>query len=189
MSLGTWFRDYVYIPLGGSRCSKARNLLNIFIVWMLTGFWHGAEWNFIVWGLYFGILLTLEKTFLLKWLEKYRVLGHIYILVLGIISFVIFDSVNLAGAAAHIGAMFGAGNLPLMTEITKYYLSSFGIIFLIAVIGATPAPKYVVEKLKENKAMATVLNVLEPLVMIVLLTVATGYLIDGSFNPFLYFRF
>ena len=189
MSLGTWFRDYVYIPLGGSRCSKARNLLNIFIVWMLTGFWHGAEWNFIVWGLYFGILLTLEKTFLLKWLEKYRVLGHVYILFLGIISFVIFDSVNLAGAATHIGAMFGAGNLPIMTEITRYYLSSYGIIFLIAVIGATPVPKYVVEKIKENKAMDTVLNVLEPLVMIILLIVATGYLVDGSFNPFLYFRF
>ena len=147
MSLGTWFRDYVYIPLGGSRCSRARNLLNIFIVWMLTGFWHGAEWNFIVWGLYFGILLTLEKTFLLKWLEKYRVLGHVYILFLGIISFVIFDSVNLAGAAAHIGAMFGAGNLPLLTEITGYYLRSYGIIFLIAIIGATPVPKYIVKKI------------------------------------------
>ena len=189
MSLGAWFRDYVYIPLGGSRCSRARNLLNIFIVWMLTGFWHGAEWNFIVWGLYFGILLTLEKTFLLKWLEKYRVLGHVYILFLGIISFVIFDSVNLAGAAAHIGAMFGSGNLPVMTEITTYYLSSYGIIFLIAVIGATPIPKYVVEKIKENRTMDTVLNVLEPLVMIILLIVATGYLVDGSFNPFLYFRF
>jgi len=189
MSLGTWFRDYVYIPLGGSRCSRARNLLNIFIVWMLTGFWHGAEWNFIVWGLYFGILLILEKTFLLKWLEKYRVLGHVYILILGIISFVIFDSVNLAGAAAHIGAMFGAGNLPVMTEITSYYLSSYGIIFLIAVIGATPVPKYVVEKIKENSGWGMVLNVLEPLVMIILLIVATGYLVDGSFNPFLYFRF
>ena len=189
MSLGTWFRDYVYIPLGGSRCSRARNLLNIFIVWMLTGFWHGAEWNFIVWGLYFGILLTLEKTFLLKWLEKYRVLGHVYILFLGIISFVIFDSVNLAGAAAHIGAMFGAGNLPLLTEITGYYLRSYGIIFLIAIIGATPVPKYIVKKIKENSGLSTVLNVLEPLVMIALLIVATGYLIDGSFNPFLYFRF
>lgn len=189
MSLGTWFRDYVYIPLGGSRCSRARNLLNIFIVWMLTGFWHGAEWNFIVWGLYFGILLTLEKTFLLKWLEKYRVLGHVYILFLGIISFVIFDSVNLAGAAAHIGAMFGAGNLPLLTEITGYYLRSYGIIFLIAIIGATPVPKYIVKKIKENSGLSTVLNVLEPLVMIALLIVATGYLVDGSFNPFLYFRF
>ena len=131
MSLGTWFRDYVYIPLGGSRCSRARNILNIFIVWMLTGFWHGAEWTFIVWGLYFGVLLTLEKTFLLKWLEKYRVLGYVYILIVGIISFVIFDSVSLAGAFAHIGTMFGVGSIPLMTEATSYYLGSYLIMFFI----------------------------------------------------------
>ena len=89
MSLGTWFRDYVYIPLGGSRCSKKRLLFNIFVVWMLTGFWHGAEWNFIVWGLYFGVLLMVEKVFLLKWLEKYKLFGHAYILVLSFISFII----------------------------------------------------------------------------------------------------
>ena len=104
-------------------------------------------------------------------------------------SFVIFDSMNLAGAAAHIGAMFGAGNLPLLTEITGYYLRSYGIIFLIAIIGATPVPKYIVKKIKESSGLSTVLNVLEPLVMIALLIVATGYLVDGSFNPFLYFRF
>jgi len=189
MSLGTWFRDYVYIPLGGSRCSRARNLLNIFIVWMLTGFWHGAEWNFILWGLYFGILLTLEKTFLLKWLEKYRVLGHIYILILGIVSFVIFDSVDLTGAATYIGAMFGAGGIPFMTEVTSYYLGSYLIMFLIAVIGATPIPKRLIEKLSQNKTAKTIIDVLEPIVMIGLLIVATGYLVDGSFNPFLYFRF
>ena len=103
MSLGTWFRDYVYIPLGGSRCSRSRHLLNVFIVWMLTGFWHGAEWTFIVWGLYFGVLLIIEKTFLLKWLEKTKVLSHIYILILVLFSFVLFDSAGLGGALAVIG--------------------------------------------------------------------------------------
>ena len=189
MSLGTWFRDYVYIPLGGSRCTRARNLLNIFIVWMLTGLWHGAEWTFVVWGLYFGILLMLEKTFLLKWLEKYKVFGHVYILILGIISFVIFDSVSLPDAVSHIGAMFGVGGIPLITEATGYYLNSYKMIFVIAVIGATPVPKLLAEKISYNRIGKMILAVLEPIVMIGIIIVATGYLVDGSFNPFLYFRF
>ncbi len=189
MSLGTWFRDYVYIPLGGSRCSVSRNLLNIFIVWMLTGFWHGAEWTFVVWGLYFGILLMLEKTFLLKWLEKYPFIGRVYILIFGIISFVIFDSVSLGDAVAHIGAMFGVGAVPFMTEVTNYYLDSYKIMFLIAIIGATPVAKRLMEKIMEHKRAKILIEVLEPIVMIGILVVTTGYLVDGSFNPFLYFRF
>ena len=189
MSLGTWFRDYVYIPLGGSRCTRARNLLNIFIVWMLTGFWHGAEWTFVVWGLYFGILLMLEKTLLLKWLEKIPVLGHTYILILGIISFVIFDAVTIADAIEYIVAMFGGAGLPMMTGVTSYYLSSYAIIFMIAFIGVTPLPKKVFEKISANKMGGMILSVLEPMVMVLILVVATGYLVDGSFNPFLYFRF
>jgi len=155
----------------------------------LTGFWHGAEWNFIFWGLYFGILLTLEKTFLLKWLEKYRVLGHGYILFFGIVSFVLFDSVDLTAAISHVGAMFGVGTLPFMTEVTGYFLGSYAILLVIAMIGATPLPKLWMEKLKENRVMSKIIDVLEPVVMIGLLLVATGYLVDGSFNPFLYFRF
>lgn len=189
MSLGTWFRDYVYIPLGGSRCSLPRNLLNIFIVWMLTGFWHGAEWTFVVWGLYFGILLILEKTVLLKWLEKHSVFGHAYILILGIISFVIFDAVSLSEVVTHIGAMFCVGGVPFMTEVTSYYWNSYLIVFLIALVGATPVPKLLVDKIAENKVVKTIIDVLEPVVMIGILLVATGYLVDGSFNPFLYFRF
>ncbi len=189
MSLGTWFRDYVYIPLGGSRCSISRNLLNIFIVWMLTGFWHGAEWTFVVWGLYFGILLMVEKTFLLKWLEKYPFIGRVYILIFGIISFVIFDSVSLRDAVIHIGAMFGVGAIPFMTEVTSYYLDSYKIMFLIAVIGATPVVKRFMEKIMKHKRAKILIEVLEPIVMIGILVVTTGYLVDGSFNPFLYFRF
>ena len=189
MSLGTWFRDYVYIPLGGSRCSRSRNLLNIFIVWMLTGFWHGAEWTFVAWGLYFGILLILEKTILLKWLERIPVLGHVYMLILGFISFVIFDAVSLTDAAMHISAMFGGTGLPMLTDVTKYYLYSYGVIFVLAIIGATPLPKILFEKVNRNRFGSKMVSVIEPIAMVLLVVVATGYLVDGSFNPFLYFRF
>ena len=183
MSLGTWFRDYVYIPLGGSRCSTKRQMLNIFVVWVLTGLWHGAEWNFVIWGLYFGILLMMEKTFLLKWLEKYKIAGHIYILFFAIISFVIFDGVNLQEAMYHIGAMFGFSGVPIITTITAYYLKSYFVVFLLAIIGATPVPKILVQKLNN------IVRVVEPIVMAVLLLLVTAYLVDGSLNPFLYFRF
>ncbi|MBQ3546294.1 MAG: MBOAT family protein [Lachnospiraceae bacterium] len=189
MSLGTWFRDYVYIPLGGSRCSKKRLILNIFVVWMLTGFWHGAEWNFIVWGLYFGILLVLEKSFLLKWLEKYKIIGHLYILIFGIMSFIIFDAISMEGAISHIGVMFGVTDISLMTYITRYYLKSYLIVFIIAIIGATPVPKILIKKLMKNKIGNIIIKISEPIVMAILLLVITGYLVDGSFNPFLYFRF
>ena len=189
MSLGTWFRDYVYIPLGGSRCSAARLMFNIFVVWMLTGFWHGAEWNFVVWGLYFGVLLIIEKSFLLKWLEKYKVFGHAYILLLSIISFIIFDAVNLDAAIEHIGAMFGFAGVPFVTGITMYYLKNYAILFVLAVIGATPIPKYLVEKIMKNNAGKAIIEAIEPVIMAVLLLVVTAYLVDGSFNPFLYFRF
>ena len=189
MSLGSWFRDYVYIPLGGSRCSASRLMFNIFVVWMLTGFWHGAEWNFIVWGLYFGILLMIEKSFLLKWLEKYKVFGHAYILFLAIISFVIFDAVNMGAAAEHIGAMFGFAGVPVITGITTYYLKSYAIVFILAMIGATPIPKLLLEKLMENKAGKAIIKGVEPVIMAIMLLIVTAYLVDGSFNPFLYFRF
>ena len=189
MSLGTWFRDYVYIPLGGSRCSAPRHLMNIFIVWMLTGFWHGAEWTFIVWGLYFGILLILEKTFLLKKLERYPVLGHAYILILGMISFVIFDSAGLKDALSVVGSLLGLGGVPFMTKVTGYYLGSYLVMFVIAVLGATPLPKRLVTAAAEHPGVRKVVDVLEPVLVIGILLVATGYLVDGSFNPFLYFRF
>lgn len=189
MSLGTWFRDYVYIPLGGSRCSVPRNLLNIFIVWMLTGLWHGAEWTFVAWGLYYGILLMLEKILLLKWLERIPVLGHVYIFVFGIISFVIFDAVSLAEAIEHVIAMFGGGGLPILTDLTVYYLRSYGVIFILAMIGATPLPKMLFDKIDNSNIGNKIVSILEPVVMILIVIVSTGYLVDGSFNPFLYFRF
>ena len=189
MSLGTWFRDYVYIPLGGSRKGKLRLLFNILIVWLLTGFWHGAEWTFVVWGLYFAVLLVIEKTFLLKILDKYKIVGHIYLIFVSIISFIIFDAATLKDAVSHVGKMFGAGNIGFISDSTIYYLKSFGVVLLLAIIGSTPLPKKLIQWIKDKNVGSKILTVLEPIAMILLLLVCTGYLVDGSFNPFLYFRF
>lgn len=182
MSLGTWFRDYVYIPLGGSRVGKVRLIFNIFVVWMLTGFWHGAAWNFIVWGLFFAVLLVIEKVFLLKHLERSRVWSRLYILFLVMISFIIFNAADMKEAFSYIGGLFGAGNSPPVNSETLYYLRSYAVVFVLAIIGSTPVIKNLASKIK-------ILSYAEPLVLVCLLVVCTAYLVDGSFNPFLYFRF
>ena len=182
MSLGSWFRDYVYIPMGGSRVGKFRMFFNIFTVWMLTGFWHGAAWNFIFWGLYFAILLVVEKIFLLKYLNKSKVWSRFYLLFAVVISFVIFNATSMTEAFQYIGGMFGAGGIPAISAEALYYLRSYGLIFLIAAIGATPFPKLAVTKIKAVQWA-------EPAVLLILLAMVTAYLVDGSFNPFLYFRF
>ena len=182
ISLGNWFRDYVYIPLGGSRVNMARHLFNILVVWMLTGFWHGAAWNFIIWGLYFAVLLVIEKTFLLQHLERSKVLSHVYVLFAVVISFVIFNATSLPQVLTDIGGMFGSGNLPLISAEAIYYLRSYAVIFVLAIFGATPIPKKLVSKWKLSQYA-------EPVVLLLLLVVITAYLVDGSFNPFLYFRF
>lgn len=189
MSLGTWFRDYLYIPLGGNRVSKPRWMINILIVWLATGFWHGAAWNFIIWGLYFAILLMLEKLFLLKITEKLKGINHIYVLLLVIISFVIFDSLTMNRATNVIGEMFFMKGLPLTTQESVYLLRSYAVIIITGIIGATPIPKKLVLKLRKIKAGAIVTDVAEPFLLVSLLAVVTAFLVDGSFNPFLYFRF
>lgn len=185
ISLSMWFRDYVYIPLGGSRVKRTRMFFNIFIVWMLTGMWHGAAWNFVVWGLYFAVLLVIEKAngkFLLNKLENAKIANRIYVLFAVIISFVIFNATSMKVALEDIGGMFGFGNVPLYSAEALYNVRSYGIVFIIAIIGATPLPKKVVEKIKG-------IQYLEPFVLVALLVMITAYLVDGSFNPFLYFRF
>ena len=189
MSLGSWFRDYVYIPLGGNRVSKARWFLNIFIVWMLTGFWHGAAWNFIVWGLFFAILLIIEKLWLLKPLKKSKVLSHIYVMFFVIISFVIFNAADMKEAFSYIGGMFGAGGIPFISEEWLYYLRSYGVVLIVAIIGATPLVKKLVLSVKKKSTGEKIMNIAEPIMLVALLLVITAYLVDGSFNPFLYFRF
>ena len=189
MSLGSWFRDYVYIPMGGNRVAPARRYLNILVVWMLTGLWHGADWNFVLWGLFFAVFLILEKGFLLKPLQRLPVLSHLYTLLLVAVSFVIFDSAGLSEAAAHLGRMFGAGGVPLATGEALYYLGSYAVTFIIAVIGATPYPTRWMNRLSEGPKTGRVLAVAAPVALMALLAVVTAYLVDGSFNPFLYFRF
>ncbi len=189
MSLGTWFRDYVYIPLGGNRVSKIRWFFNILVVWFLTGFWHGAAWNFIIWGLFFAVLLILEKVVLLKYLNKTKVLSRIYTLVAVGISFVIFNATDMKEAFSYIGGMFGAGDVPLASTEFFYYLKSFAATLVIGIIGATPVVKKAVEKVFENSKASKFVWILEPIALVVLLAVMTAYLVDGSFNPFLYFRF
>jgi len=189
MSLGSWFRDYVYIPLGGNRVPKARWFLNIFIVWMLTGFWHGAAWNFIVWGLFFAILLVIEKLWLLKPLKKSKVLNHIYVMFFVIISFVIFNAADMKEAFTYIGGMFGAGGVPFVSTEWLYYLRSYAVVIVIAIIGATPLMKKLVLSIKKSATGEKIMNIAEPIVLVLLMLVMTAYLVDGSFNPFLYFRF
>ena len=177
MTLGGWFRDYVYIPLGGNRVSKGRWVVNILAVWLLTGLWHGAAWNFVLWGLLYAAFLLLEK-----WLPLHRLPGllrHSYVLLVVILGFVLFNAQTLSQAAADIGGMFGAA--PFITGQTLYYLRSYGVLFIAGILGATPLVKRLARRLSGT--------ILEPVFLAALLLVCTAFLVDGSFNPFLYFRF
>ena len=184
MTLGSWFRDYVYIPMGGNRVGKSRWVFNILTVWMLTGLWHGAAWNFVVWGLYFGILLMVEK-----WIPSLQklplILRHGYVLLAIILSFVLFNADSLTMAGQDIAGMFGFGGVPLVTEIAVYYLKSYGMLFLAGILGATPLVKIWACKAEETRMGV----LMEPVVLAILLVICTAYLVDGSFSPFLYFRF
>ncbi len=190
ISLGSWFRDYVYIPLGGNRVSKGRWIRNILVVWMLTGFWHGAAWNFILWGLMFAILLIIEKIWLSDLLAKLpKVISHIYVLFFVILSFVLFDAPNLSSALHSIKAMLGFGDIPLLGTQTLYYLNSYKMILLFAILGSTPLMKSGIDRLRATKWGDRALVYLGPIACVLLLFIITGYLVDGSYNPFLYFRF
>ena len=191
ISLSTWFRDYVYIPLGGNRVSRLRWFFNIFFVWFLTGFWHGAEWNFVVWGLLFAVFLVIEKLFLKSILDKLpKLLRHLYLLFIAVICFVIFNADGLGEAFYNLKGMFGLLNVPLFNTETGYYLGSFAFVLIIAAVGATPLVRNVVETLKQKSASwQKVINAAEPLGLLLLMALVTGHLMDGSFSPFLYFRF
>ena len=189
MSLSTWFRDYLYIPLGGSRCSRIRHIFNILVVWMATGFWHGAAWNFVFWGLFYAVLLMAEKFFLLPALKKGRVLPHVYVLLAVTLGFVLFDAASLKDALHQLGTLFGAGTASGLGTEAVYMLRSYGVVLALAVLGATPLPAMLWKKAQEAKSLAPVLTVAEPLCTLVLLALCTAFLVDGSFNPFLYFRF
>ena len=184
MSLGGWFRDYVYIPLGGNRVGRLRWVRNILIVWMLPGLWHGAAWNFVLWGLLFAVLLLAEKA--LPGLQKLPdSMRHGYVLLAVMLSFVLFNAESLAQAGGDFAALFGCAGLPLFTKETGYYLRSFLPLLAAACVGATPLVSRTARRLEGNRLV----RALEPLVLLGLLLVCTAYLVDGSFSPFLYFRF
>ncbi|MEG0133436.1 MAG: MBOAT family O-acyltransferase [Clostridium sp.] len=188
ISLGSWFRDYIYIPLGGNRRGLAIQFRNILIVWFTTGLWHGASWNFIVWGLYFGVIIFIEKLFLGKFLEKVPVaISHIYTLVLVMISWVFFDIESLGGAISYIKVMFGIGENSFIDNMAKYTLKTNLIILIIAILCATPLIKNLVKLVKEKFKLSGMIVVIG--LNILILFISTTYLVSESYNPFLYFRF
>lgn len=185
ISLSTWFKDYVYIPLGGSRVGEVRRYFNIFVVWMLTGFWHGADWNFILWGLYFAFFLIIEKKFLLTFLKKHKVFSHIYTVILVVLGFVIFNETDLVSIVSTFKNMFFLGNIPLTNLETMYYFNNYMVVFIVSMILSTPVVKYINNKFKLNERF----EMFEGIIYIALFIIITAYIVDASFNPFLYFRF
>ena len=184
MSLGSWFRDYVYIPMGGNRVSRIRWIFNILTVWMLTGLWHGAAWNFVLWGLLFAVLLLLEKW--LPGLQKLPSwLRHGYVLLAVMLSFVLFNAESFSQLGSDFASLFGLAGIPPVTPETLYYLKSYALLFLLGILGATPLVRETANRLYGHRWV----QILEPLVLVALLLSCTAYLVDGSFSPFLYFRF
>ena len=190
ISLSSWFKDYVYIPLGGNRVGKAKHIRNIVVVWLLTGIWHGASWNFVIWGAMFGGILLIEKFFLGKYLEKApNFIKRLYVLFIVMVSFIIFNANNMGEAITNIAGLFGANGESFINKFTIYNLRSYAIILIIGIIGATPIPKNFIQKLQQKPKTKRAINLLEPVYIAVLLIVVTAYLVDNSYNPFLYFRF
>ncbi len=184
ISLSSWFREYVYIPLGGNRRGKLKTYRNILIVWLLTGIWHGAAWNFLCWGLFFALFLMLEKAFLLKWLERApALLSHAYTIFLVLISWALFAQDDMGMAARYIRSMFGGGQ-GLYAGADLYRLVSYLPLLLILVVASLPLGRRLYQRLKPNPRFA-----LAMVLCAAGLVVCTAYLVDASYNPFLYFRF
>ncbi len=189
ISLGSWFRDYVYIPMGGNRVGHLRFVINIFTVWFLTGLWHGAQWNFVFWGLYFGVLLLLEKLFLSKIILRSKAVSHIYVLFFVAISFAIFSASSMEGALSLISSMFGLSDIPLSSGMFLYSLSNYFWVLLCGVLLSTPVFAKAKTIITKRKGTSVIYDIFEIPCLLALLTICTAYLADGSFNPFLYFRF
>jgi alginate O-acetyltransferase complex protein AlgI len=188
ISLSSWFKDYIYIPLGGNKVKTTKWIRNIVIVWLLTGFWHGAIYNFIIWGIYFGLLLIIEKKFIKKYLHKTKVTKYIYTSIIIIISFLIFNTTELNELTINLKNMFFINKIPLINNEILFHLRNNIILIIISILAATPIPKYIINKPKTTK-LNKLINVLEPITYILLLILTTAFLLDESFNPFLYFRF
>ncbi len=188
ISLGSWFREYVYIPLGGNKHGLSKQIRNILTVWFLTGLWHGASWNFVIWGLYFAVFLIVEKVFLLKWLQhKPRLLAHAYTMLIVIIGWVFFEFESLAQGLAFIRVLFGFGTNSVVDGRSLYYLSTNALLFVFAALCSTPLPHAALRRVQDawKNSGAIVL----PMALAALVTLCTAYLVNQSYNPFLYFRF
>lgn len=184
MSLSTWFREYVYIPLGGNRVSMHRHIINLLIVWSLTGLWHGASWNFVVWGLYYGVLLILEKYLIGKYIEKAPAWAqHFYAMIIVMIGWVFFSSTDLSAALEYMKVLFCMGGVPFANTYTLYLLRTNLILLAVGCLTSTPEPMKQFNILCKKNAVIAILMILLVLVL------ATAYLIFSSYNPFLYFRF
>ncbi len=184
ISLSSWFRDYVYIPLGGNRKGMKRQLLNLLIVWSLTGIWHGASWNYLFWGMFYAVLLILEKTFLLKQLDKApNWLGHLYAMILVVLGWVLFGLEDLRACTGYVAAMFGGGS-GLVSQQFYYYLSTYLPSLVLMAAASTPLLKKLYGKLPQSLQTAVT-----PVLILACLILSTAYLVDSSYNPFLYFRF
>lgn len=189
ISLSSWFKDYVYIPLGGNRKGITRQCINILIVWCLTGLWHGASWNFVIWGLYFGVLLIIEKTLLKKVLKLHPHLARVYTFILIVISFVIFHFDDYHELIQFLKGMFGNLTIPLVTHETIYYLRSYGVVLLVSLFAISPLGKQLVDSLAQKPRFKRVIDVLEIGYYFALLFISVSFLVDEAYNPFLYFRF
>ena len=188
ISLSSWFRDYVYIPLGGSRVSKIKHIRNLLIVWFLTGLWHGAAWNFVAWGLYYGVILIIEKYLLSPVLDRLPdVVRHIYSIVLVVIGWVLFFSSSFGQAADYIRVMFGAGAHGFADRESMYLLTSNLILWLILIFGSTPLVHFRYEHMLRTKKWNT--TIINSVVYAALFIVCIAYLVTETYNPFLYFRF
>ncbi|WP_152392927.1 MBOAT family O-acyltransferase [Paenibacillus guangzhouensis] len=188
ISLGTWFREYVYIPLGGNRLGLMKQLRNLLVVWFLTGLWHGASWNFIIWGLYFGFFVMIEKLLLLRWLGRMPAsVSHVYTLLVVIIGWVLFEMDTLASAWHFIGVMFGFGGHDFADRQTLYDLSTNVVFLVVLACCATPLPGKILAYMKEKWRVAGVIVV--PMIYVIFMVLSTAYLVNDTYNPFLYFRF
>jgi alginate O-acetyltransferase complex protein AlgI len=189
ITMNVWFREYVYIPLGGNRCSTAKWIRNVFIVWAVTGFWHGADWNFILWGLFYGVLLLFEKFYFKKVLDKLpNLVCMLYNFLMVVIGWVLFDTDSIPQAGLYLKAMFG-GNLIFTDSYSKYQLSCYFLMFLLCIVFSTDIRERLVKRFTTSEKSAKVYYTVLPIVQCVAMIVCTAYLVDASYNPFLYFRF
>ena len=183
ITLGRWFREYVYIPLGGNRKGKLRNILNLFIVWALTGLWHGASWNFVIWGNFFFVCLSMEKLFLGKFLDRFKILGHLYVIFLIPISWVIFALSDFSNLARYLGSMFGHTTGQVLIGMNQFwgYLNTYWWLLLLCILFATPLPFQCFTKFRKKTWMIPILTGI--------LFLSVYEIMKGSSNPFLYFNF